>query len=378
MKIKHAAKCYRNKGKQSLFRKYSCFTSIKRTLYKPHFTTQQYLRINSMKRFKQYRKLLATALFAMTCQSALAQAPKIKPATVDSLKLYSEVTSLTMAFNAKYGRPFSLPTNAKAAIDQIADNSDTKRYMGTKDYNDFAKDSQFAKDANSMMIDLTRLIASFKKVGFIHAIEAKGKTPAIMFDIDNTIELTSFDDDYFTKSGINDPATAEFIKQNCFKDGITCYFITARSCNHNESSATRSWLKKHLHLSDQKLDQYVFLSGSVPANACTNNTNERVAYKDVLRRALSDQRHVYWLMSVGDQMTDWFGKNTGLKVWYPNAMFDSSIVENNHNDSQAKLHLQSVSAPSKQCYNKLKKYVLAQSTLQYCLAFKNNHFVKSV
>ncbi|WP_440993409.1 hypothetical protein [Cysteiniphilum litorale] len=330
-----------------------------------------------MKPFRQYRKLLAAALFAMTCQSALAQASATKPETVDSLRLYSEVTSLTMAFNAKYGKPFSLPTNAQAAINQIANNSDTKRYMDTKDYNNFAKDSQFAKDANAMMSDLTNLIANFKKIGFIHAIEAEGKTPAIMFDIDNTIELTSFDDDYFTKSGINDPATAEFIEQNCFKDGIACYFITARSCNHNESSATRSWLKKHLHLSDKTLDQYVFLSGSVPADACTSNANERVAYKDVLRRALSDQRHVYWLMSVGDQMTDWFGKDTGLKVWYPNAMFDSSIVENNHNNANAKLHLQSVTAPNNQCYNKLKKDVLAQSTLQYCVAFKNDHFVKS-
>jgi len=271
--------------------------------------------------FKNTPKYLGTLLLASACQTVMAQPIVQKFPKVDVLELYSEVTSLTMAFNTRYGKPFSLPSNAKTALDQIAKNSDTKAYMGSKDYNDYTQDSAFAKDANRMMMDLSELITRFKQIGFIHEIKAQGKTPAMMFDIDNTIELSSFDDDYFTKSGINDPATAKFIQNNCFKDGIACYFITARTCNHNESHATRSWLKQHLHLSDKALNNYVFLSGSIPSNACTNNSNERVAYKDVLRRALSETRNVYWLMSIGDQMTDWFGKDTGLKVWYPNQLF---------------------------------------------------------
>ena len=142
-----------------------------------------------MNNFKKYKKLLATVLFATSYQATMAQASVAKPATVDVLALYSEVTSLTMAFNTKCGKPFSLPTNAKAAVDQITANSDTKRYMDTQDYNDFAQNSQFAEDAKAMMGDLSKLIANFKKIGFIHAIESQGKTPAIMFDIDNTIEL---------------------------------------------------------------------------------------------------------------------------------------------------------------------------------------------
>ncbi|WP_395946956.1 hypothetical protein [Caedibacter taeniospiralis] len=102
-----------------------------------------------------------------------------------------------------------------------------------------------------------------------------------------------------------------------------------------------------------------------------------MAYKEVLRRALSETRNVYWLMSVGDQMTDWFGKDTGLKVWYPNQMFDSSIVENNHNNPNAKLHLQTVTIPSNQCYAKLKDYALTQSTLNYCTAFKADHYISA-
>ncbi|MED7789498.1 hypothetical protein [Francisella sp. 19X1-34] len=99
-----------------------------------------------------------------------------------------------------------------------------------------------------------------------------------------------------------------------------------------------------------------------------------IAYKDILRKALSQTRNIYWLMSIGDQMTDWFGENSGLKVWYPNEMFDSSIVENT---KRGKKHLQTVTAPSKACYMKLKKYVLVNSTIQYCSKFTENKFIRA-
>ena len=330
-----------------------------------------------MTKLTQYKKHFSAVILASMAQSMSAQPTQAQVFHVNPLKLYSEVTSLTMAFNAKYGKESSLPSNAKAGVNKIIAHSNTQNYMGTKTYNDYAQNSQFAKDANSMMTDLSQLITSFKKIGFIQEIKAQNQTPAIMFDIDNTIELTSFDDDYYTKSGINDPATAQFIKTNCFKDGVDCYFITARSCNVHEASATKQWLQKHLHLSDQEISKYVFLSGAIPSDACTGNPNERVAYKDVLRRALSEKQHVYWLMSIGDQMTDWFGLDSGLKVWYPNMMFDSSIVENNHNNPKTSLHLQTVTTPTNQCYTKLKEYALRESTINYCLAFKTDHYVNA-
>ncbi len=305
----------------------------------------------------------------------IAQAEVKAPVHVDALKLYTEVTSLTMAFNEKYGKKFAMPVNAKDAVGVILKNSDTKAYMGTESYNDYKKDSQFAKDAHAMMSALEVLLSKFKEIGFIQAIKAEGKTPAIMFDIDNTIQLTSFDDDYWTKSKLSDPATSEFIKEVCFKDGVECYFITARSCNHNEAVATKSWLQKHLGLSKSQIQNYVFLSGSIPDNACSTKANEKVAYKDVLREALSEKRQVYWLMSIGDQMTDWFGPHSGLKVWYPNQMFDSAIVGNNHNDPTKITPLQSVVAPSKACYAKLQNHVLQESTIQYCQAFPENKYI---
>ena len=324
---------------------------------------------------KYSKKIFALLFLGVFSFSVYAQVSDNKQYNVNPLELYSSVTSLTMAFNEKYGKEFRLPVNAKDSVDVILKNSDTKKYMGSKTYNGYNPDSKFSKQAHDMMKALANLIGDFKSIGFIQEIKSQGKTPALMFDIDNTIELTSFDDDYWTKSGINDPATANFIKKVCFKDGIACYFITARTCNHSEASETKQWLQKHLNLTNEQVAKYVFLSGAIPANACTSKPNEKVAYKDVLRKDLSETRNVYWLMSIGDQMTDWFGKHSGLKVWYPNEMFDSSIVGNNHNDPDQKGALKTVVAPTKRCYQKLKPKALVDSTIQYCQEFKKNSYI---
>ena len=137
----------------------------------------------------------------------------------------------------------------------------------------------------------------------------------------------------------------------------------------------KNWLQKYLDLSNKQIDYYVFLSGAIPDNACTVNPNEKVAYKDVLRHALSATRNVYWLISMGDQMTDWFGKHSGLKVWYPNKMFDSAIVANDGGDPNKNSQLKTVVAPSQTCYKKLKDSALIQSTIQYCRRFKQNKYI---
>ena len=80
-------------------------------------------------------------------------------------------------------------------------------------------------------------------------------------------------------------------------------------------------------------------------------------------------------MSIGDQMTDWFGKNSGLKVWYPNEMFDSSIIENTYYIKDRKKHLKTITAPSNNCYAKIKDYVLKESTIPYCSAFKDDQYI---
>jgi hypothetical protein len=324
-----------------------------------------------------YKKILTLFTLGVVSFSAYAQVSDSRQYNVNPLELYSNVTSLTMAFNEKYGKQYRLPVNTKGSINVILKNSNTQKYMGNETYNGYSANSEFSKEANNMMNALAKLIGSFKSIGFIQEIKTQGKTPALMFDIDNTIELTSFDDDYWTKSGVNDPATATFIKKVCFQDGIDCYFITARTCNHDEAIATKKWLQQHLNLSNKQVSKYVFLSGSIPDNACTTNPSEKVAYKDILRQDLSKTRNVYWLMSIGDQMTDWFGKHSGLKVWYPNEMFDTSIVGNNHNHPSQKGALKTVVAPTEHCYQKLKQKALVDSTIQYCQRFKKDHFISS-
>lgn len=53
-----------------------------------------------------------------------------------------------------------------------------------------------------------------------------------------------------------------------------------------------------------------------------------VAYKDILREALEAERKVFWLMSIGDQLTDSLGEHSGLKVRVPNQFFHADINPN--------------------------------------------------
>lgn len=79
-----------------------------------------------------------------------------------------------------------------------------------------------------------------------------------MFDIDNTLELTSFNDDYDSKGTKPTPYMADFVKNQCFKDGVDCYFITARYCNTASATTTAKWLKVNLDLTDDQINKYVF------------------------------------------------------------------------------------------------------------------------
>ena len=77
-----------------------------------------------------------------------------------------------MAFNSKYGKKASIPKNAQDSIDLILKNSNVKKFMGSKNYNEYSKDSEFSKSANSMMNDLEELLAKFKQIGFIDEIKS--------------------------------------------------------------------------------------------------------------------------------------------------------------------------------------------------------------
>lgn len=110
---------------------------------------------------------------------------------VDPLELYSKVTQLEAAFDEQYGDTFKLPENAKQCTANITKNSDVFKYMDSKTGYDYTDNSQYAQTAKKLVDSLDNLMYEFKDIGFIKAIEKSGKRPAIMFDIDNTLELTS-------------------------------------------------------------------------------------------------------------------------------------------------------------------------------------------
>ncbi len=292
---------------------------------------------------------------------------------VDPLVLFTKVTELKTAFYQQYGNKVELPENAKQCSAEITKNSNVYDYMDSKDALSYTEDSEYAKDGEATFTALDKLMNEFKDIGFIKAIKNDNKTPALMFDIDNTLQLTSFDDDWFTKADMATPGAINFLKNQCFKDGVDCYFITARYCYTDAANSTEKWLKDNVGLTDEQIDKYVFLSGAIDDNLCATNPNEKVAYKDAFRQALSEQRNVYWLMSVGDQMTDWYGSHSGMKVWYPNQMFHSDIVSNNYTDT-SNCTEKTVVAPSEQCYNKLKDGILQNSTIKYCKNFPKNEY----
>ena len=324
-----------------------------------------------MKKLKNTTKAIFLLSLGSTIISACSN--KNNQNDVNPLELYSKITQLGNAFDEQYGDTFKLPENAKKCVAHIIKNSDVLKYMDSKNGYDYNHNSQYAKTAKKLVDNLNNLISEFKQIGFIKTIEKNGKHPAIMFDIDNTLELTSFNDDYDSKGTKLTPYITDFVKDQCFKDGIDCYFITARYCNRASATTTAKWLKDNLNLSDNQINNYVFLSGSIKNSLCATGTNDKVAYKDSFRQALSEQRNVYWLMSIGDQMTDWYGFHSGLKIKFPNQLFQSNIVPNNYDDP-SNCSLMNVTAPTQSCYNILKSGILEHGTINYCKNFKDNKY----
>ncbi|QIV96064.1 hypothetical protein EDC55_11056 [Allofrancisella inopinata] len=313
--------------------------------------------------------LLSLGIIAITTACSNNKTEK----SVDPLELYTKVTQLETAFDNQYEGKFKLPENAKKCISKITQNSDVYEYMGSKDGFDYSENSQYTKVSKNLVESLNKLMSEFIDIGFIKAIQANDKRPALMFDIDNTLELTSFDDDYFSKGTRPTPYLTNFVKKQCFKNGVDCYFITARYCNMEAAISTEQWLKQNLNLTNTQISKYVFLSGSINDTLCATQQDEKIAYKDSFRQALAEQRNVYWLMSIGDQMTDWHGSHSGLKVKFPNQMFQSNIVPNNFY-KQNDCNLKTVIAPSLQCYNKIKSGILEHATVSYCKKFKDNKY----
>ncbi|CAG9460565.1 unnamed protein product [Pedinophyceae sp. YPF-701] len=270
------------------------------------------------------------------------------------LDLFVRLTSqLRFAINPHIGRTYFMQRNVQACADAVAAQSDVAAFYGldarktfchtdtlpgseeeplTVCYYDYTEGSTYGEtlraQVNGMELALSLLLTS----GALQALDDDGLAPAIMFDIDNTLQFTAQNDtDWFGLA----PAireTAAFAQRNCAGLGpsgygphagqFTCYFITARGCSKSKAFATRRFVRAAFpYASDDWIDGHVLLSGGL-----TGCGSWSTAYKDVLRAWLEDNRGVRFVMSVGDSQSDFYGAHSGMKVHLVNSFAATNKV----------------------------------------------------
>ena len=292
---------------------------------------------------------------------------------VDTIQLFKSLTNQKAVFSSQYGNKEELPDNAKFCIDEIVKNSNSKDYYGlnikAKDnsYDTYSEDTRYSEDLKESVGYAERILLSLKKIGFLRTLKNKKLKPAIMFDIDNTLAFTSEYDDDETGNSPEIKETSDFVRKYCFKNGIECYFITARSCSSKKYNATYKWLKDTFKFNETILKDNLYLTGNI--KGCENSKYERVAYKDLLKYALSKKQHLFWIMSIGDQLTDVFGENSGIKVLLPNKLFKSNVVP--HADKKEDCNFTTVVKPSDQCLKKLESVIINRTGQDNCKNCKN-------
>ena len=305
----------------------------------------------------------------------------------DPLGFYSQLTSIMAVYESRLGQATVLPGNQIQCSPFILEASDPVSYYGLDTgaidgyYDTYKAGSQYDQDIHRFTAVLASLMQLFSDSGFTSLIVKQGRTPALMFDIDNTIAFTSNRDD--DERGYAPPITAlaDFVRTYCFVDNVDCYFVTARSCNEVEALSTKKWLTDTLNLSEAQIERNVVLMGSV-SGCPRQDSNVKIAYKDVIRKAISQRDNVYWLMSVGDQLTDSFGGCSGMKTWVPNLLFQANVVPNQYASNpnpgtKESCSIKTVVAPDDACMAQLigsgtDPEVLKKTTVSYCSGCKDS------
>ncbi|MCP4659105.1 MAG: hypothetical protein GY856_27160 [bacterium] len=286
------------------------------------------------------------------------------------LDFYQELTSVRSLVDQRMGELTQLPKNEKRCISEIVAASDAKSYYELDeaatedDYDTYGEDSAYARDVARLVETAERLMALFKDSGFLDEIVRQGRTPALMFDVDNTLEFTSARDTDLKGEGPPIVGTVDFSKKHCFKDGVACYFVTARLCTAGAANSTGKWIGKTFGLTAAEVEQHTFLMGNV--TGCPADPGQKIAYKDIVRQALSRRDRAFWLMSVGDQLTDFWGEHSGLKMWVPNQLFHSNVVPNP--TWEPGCTRQEIVAPATSCSEEIVGDVLALTQVSSCTA----------
>lgn len=310
--------------------------------------------------------------------------------STDTLSLYRDMTKDKSLLEVRTGEPTQFSGSEKICItatcksgnkdckptdhydgSPLMAGSDYEKYYGLTTGDDsyfhYSSDSQYAKDLLTLTKDMDHLMESFYRTGLREELEWKGKTAALMFDLDNTLDFSAEKDDdpKGDKPAIKN--IVDFANRWCFKDGLACYFITARNCDVNSVTSAEKWLKANLNLDDEKLRRYTYFSRNTKNLTCTIHDNPTVAYKDVIREALERENQVFWLMSVGDQLTDSLGEHSGMKIRVPNQFFHADVSPNQWRSyGRGQCGSPTTIAPPRDCAESLRDHAIEYSNLEYC------------
>jgi hypothetical protein len=310
--------------------------------------------------------------------------------TPDTLSLYREMTSMKTQLQERTGEPTQFNASEKQCITATCAEGDTdckptdhyngsplmaasdyEKYYelttGGDGYSHYGENSHYAQDVARLTANLDQLMETFERTGLRSEVEKRGLTPALMFDIDNTLEFSAAPDSDTKGDGPAIEGLVDFAQRWCFKDGLACYFITARNCDASSVPPTAKWLKDNLNLSDAQISRYTHFSRNTESLTCTIPGNPQVAYKDVIREALTQEQSVFWLMSIGDQLTDSLGAHSGMKIRVPNQFFQSDITPNQFAPWGAgQCGSPNTIAPPTACANALRDRAIEVTSLEYC------------
>ena len=202
-------------------------------------------------------------------------------------------------------------------------------------YEDLNYDSEsfYGKAMNQTVSRLSHVLEQLHEEGFVNVVG--DDHPMLMFDIDNTISYSAFNDTDNTGQVKPIRETVQFVHQWCKGWGdsseptaiFDCFFITARWCSEGTATNTETFMRRNFPAASSELiDSNVMLTGAITLK-CQEQLHQ--TYKDILRCKLEDKTGGKFVASIGDQYTDSAGACSGLKVKLPNVWFDSSIVQNN-------------------------------------------------
>jgi len=191
--------------------------------------------------------------------------------------------------------------------------------------------------ANSMNLTMSRLSHVLEQLHEEHFVNVVGDGhPMLMFDIDNTISYSAFNDTDNTGKVQPIRETVQLVHQWCKgwssdENSVTaifdCFFVTARWCSDGTATNTETFMRREFPAaSTQLIDSNVMLTGAITCTCCEDFHN---SWKDILRCNLEHEKGGKFVASIGDQYTDSAGPCSGLRVKLPNVWFDSSVVGNN-------------------------------------------------